>query len=76
MKACVGGHMHPEIKVESLRELCEDKECADVWSAAFDHDFMLKLVGHSGISIHMYFQEGFFSNQIGKRKLARHALFF
>ena len=75
VKAQVGGQMHLGIKIERPR-LLASKKCADIWSAACDHAGMLKLQGHTGISLTMYLQDGLFAKPFGARMRGRHALFF
>jgi hypothetical protein len=75
VKAQVGGQMHLGIKVERPRPLAS-KKCSDVWSAACDHAGMLKLHGHTGISMTLYLQDGLFAKPFGDRMRGRHSLFF
>ena len=75
VKANVDGEMHFGIKLERPRPLMANK-CADIWSAACDHVPLLKLCGHSGVSVAVYLQDGLFSKPFGKRMRARHSLFF
>ena len=44
--------------------------------AACDHMPLLKLSGHSGISISVYLQDGLFAKALATKMLARHSLFF
>ena len=75
IKAAVGGQMELGIKLERPRSLW-NKKCVDIWSAACDHAGMLKLQGHTGISLTMYIQDGLFEVPFAKRMKARHSLFF
>jgi hypothetical protein len=75
VKAAVGGEMHLGIKLERPRPLTT-KKCVDIWSAACDHACMLKLQGHTGISLTMYVQDGLFAKPFAARMKARHTLFF
>lgn len=75
VKAAVGGQMHLSIKLERLRPLTS-KKCVDIWSAACDHAGMLKLQGHTGISLTMYVQDGLFAKPFAARMKARHTLLF
>ena len=52
------------------------KKCADLWSAAIEFFPMLKLLGHSGISLSVYLQDGLFAKPFAKRMLGRHDMFF
>ena len=50
-------------------------KCVDLWSAC-DFQPMLKLTGHTGISISVCLQDGLFAKSLAKRFMARHNLFF
>ena len=75
VKAAVGGEMHLGIKLERPRPLTT-KKCVDIWPAACDHACMLKLQGHTGISLTVYVQDGLFAKTFAARMNARHTLFF
>ena len=75
VEAAVGGEIHLGIKLERPRPLTT-KKCVDIWSAACDHSCMLKLQGHTGISLTMYVQDGLFAKPFAARMKARHTLFF
>ena len=67
--------MQLAIKIERPRCLA-GKKCGDLWTAAFDFQPTLKMMGHRGVSISIYLQDGLFAKPFGKRMLARHQLFF
>ena len=75
IKALIGGEFHLGIKLERPR-LLNSKKCSDIWSAACEHLPMLKLSGHTGVSISFYLQDGLFAKPFGQRMRARHAVFF
>ena len=75
VKALIGSDMQMAMKIERPRPLA-NKKCADVWSAACDTSPLLKLAGHSGISVSIYLQDGLFARPFGRRMIARHNLFF
>ena len=73
--AKVGNEIQCVVKIARPRCLAT-KKCADLWAAATDFAPMLKLAGHSGVSISVYLQDGLFAKPFAKRMLARHDLFF
>ena len=75
LKTLVGSEMHMAIKFERPRPL-GSKTCLDVWAAACDFVPVLRLAGHTGISISVYMQDGLFAKPFGKMMKARHALFW
>ena len=52
------------------------KKCVDLWAAATEFAPMVKLIGHAGVSVSVYLQDGLFSGPFGRRMAARHLLFF
>ena len=52
------------------------KTCADLWAAATDYFPMLELLGHSGISLSVYLQDGLFCKSFALRMARRHDMFF
>ena len=75
IKVSIGSQMHFGLKIERPRPLLE-KKCNDIWVAATDHMAMLKVLGHQGISITVYLQDGLMAKPFAKRMAARHKLFF
>ena len=75
VKCRVGDEMQQAIKIARPRCLAT-KKCIDLWSAACDFQPMLKLMGHAGVSISLYLQDGLFAKPFGNRMMARHDLFF
>lgn len=75
VKTLVGSEVVMGIKMERPRLLAA-KKCVDVWSAACDTCPLLKLFGHSGISVSVYLQDGLFAKPFGRLMHARHSLFF
>ena len=75
VKCRVGDEMRLAIKIARPRCLAT-KKCIDLWSAACDFQPMLKLMGHAGVSISLYLQDGLFAKPFGNRMMARHDLFF
>ena len=75
VKCMTGDEVQCVIKVARPRCLAS-KKCADLWSAACDFQPMLKLIGHVGVSVSLYLQDGFIAKPFGRRMLARHDLFF
>ena len=75
VKTLVGSDVHMAIKFERPRQL-GSKKCLDVWAAACDFVPVLRLAGHTGISLAVYMQNGLFSKPFGQMMKARHGLFF
>ena len=75
VKTRVGSDIVLAIKVERPR-LLSTKKCIDLWSASTDFCPLLKLQGHTGISVSVYLQDGLFAKPFAKRMQARHSLFF
>ena len=48
------------------------KKCVDLWAAATEFAPMVKLIGHAGVSVSVYLQDGWFSGPFGRRMAARH----
>lgn len=75
VKAVVDQEMKMAFKIERPRPLGA-KKCNDIFSAACDHCYNLKLQGHRGISISVYLQDGLMAAPFEKRMKARHNMFF
>ena len=69
------GEMKCVVVVARPRPLA-GKKCLDLWVAGTEFFPMMKLIGHSGISVSVYLQDGLFAKPYARHMKGRHDMFF